>query len=136
MKDMNKNLYSEIKKGKLFKLSDVVIISGLIAVIAISYIFYAINRQSGNYAEIYGNGVLVKVMPLSVDAEYRYTDEEGGYNIIAVKDGKISVTEANCQDKICAFYPPQNAAGSMIICLPHKLVIIVKGEREFDETAG
>jgi hypothetical protein len=133
---MNKNFYSEIKKGKLFRLSDIVMISVLIFVIAVSFIFFAINKQRGNYAEIYADGVLVKAMPLSADAEYRYTDGEGGYNVITVKGGKISVAEANCRDKVCMFYPPQDAAGSVIICLPHKLVIIIKGEREFDETAG
>lgn len=120
-------LYNRIKEDKPFKKSDIIIIAALILVVA-AFIIIFYPRQSGSYAEIYGGGKLIKVMPLNNDDEFIYHYDANHKNIITVKEGKISVTYADCRDKICQNHIPANTAGSVIICLPHNLVIVVKGE--------
>lgn len=115
-----------IKKSKPFKITDLLICIILLAVIIIS-VFTLVPSGSGSYAEIYSGGSLVKTMYLNVDDTFRY-EYEGHYNIITVNGGKISVTGSDCRDKICANYPKTNTAESTIICLPNKLLIIVKGD--------
>ena len=45
--------------------------------------------------------------------------EDGGYNIVYVEHGRITVTDADCPDRICVHQ------GDIlpIVCMPHKLVI-------------
>ena len=52
-----------------------------------------------------------------------------GKNVVTVKDGSVSVTDADCRDKICVKSAPlkkDNAATSVIVCLPHKLIITLE----------
>lgn len=128
---MNK-LYYKIKNDKIFKIADIIFIAVLLIGILSIYFFTVNNRNSGAYAEIYNENKLVKTMSLNTDAEYTYIYNENEYNIITVKDGKISVTESSCNEKICINYPSTNTVGSTIICLPHKMLIIIKGEQEID----
>lgn len=134
---MKKNIYNDIKHGKrrLIKVFDIIFIVCLIAVIALAYGLTTQNK-SGSYAEIYSDGHLVKVMPLNTDGQYKCVYGDGDYNIIKVESGKISVTEASCNDEICMHYPPTDIAGSIIVCLPHKLFIVIKGDNGFDGVAG
>lgn len=49
-----------------------------------------------------------------------------GTNTIRVEDETISVTEADCPDKICVKTGKARNAGDVIACVPHKLLIEVK----------
>ncbi len=51
-----------------------------------------------------------------------------GKNIIEIVDEKIGMYEADCPDKVC--YVPEyvSKSGETIVCLPHRVVIEVKGE--------
>ena len=44
-----------------------------------------------------------------------------------VKDGKVSVTEADCPDKVCVNTGEISKSGDTIVCLPHKLVVEIEG---------
>ena len=122
---MNK-LYTEIKNSRPFRIMDAVIAAVLIGALVF---FVAFNRPAtGSYAEIYRAGKLVKTMPLNIDAVYEY-ECEGKTNTITVKDGKISVTDSGCPDKICM---NMSGAAGFIICLPHKLLIKICGNAEYD----
>ena len=79
------------------------------------------------------NGVEAARYPLDTDAEIRLESENGGYNILVIKDGKADVTEASCPDKICVNQHAVSKTGEAITCLPNKTVIeIVGGEQEVD----
>lgn len=117
-----------IKKSKPLSKTDLLICIAILAAAVFSAIF-AVPKGGGSYAEIYCGGSLVKTMYLNVNDTYRY-EYEGHYNIITVEGGKISVTGSDCEDGICRNYPSLNTAGGTIICLPNKLLIIVKGEYE------
>ncbi|MCH5206890.1 MAG: NusG domain II-containing protein [Oscillospiraceae bacterium] len=83
-------------------------------------------------AEIRQNGVLIKTVPLSEDAEFTVTCESG-FNTVAVKNGAISVTSADCPDKVCVKTGEISGGGIPIICLPHRLEItVINGESTVD----
>lgn len=82
-------------------------------------------------AEIYLNGELLKTVPLSEDCEF--TVESGlGFNVVTVSGGAVSVTEADCPDKVCVRTGAVSGAVP-IVCLPHRLEIrVVNGSEAVD----
>ena len=46
---------------------------------------------------------------------------------MVIADGTADVTQADCPDKICVDHAPISRDRETIICLPHKLVVEVKG---------
>ena len=124
-------LYENIKNNKPFKKTDVFFVAFLVVSILTLYII-TLPKNNGSYAEIYKGNELVKVMYLNTDSEFVYQFDEDHKNVITVKDGKIFVTESDCNDKICLHYHPSNKAGSTIVCLPHSLFIIIKGDDQLD----
>ncbi len=58
------------------------------------------------------------------------TDLNSGswYNVLLIKDGQASMTEADCPDLICVHHKPVSREGETIVCLPHKLVVEVTGK--------
>lgn len=82
-------------------------------------------------AEIYQNGVLIKKMPLSQDAEFTVSCESG-INVIKIENGAVRVDYADCPDKVCVNMGAVKGAVP-IVCLPHKLEIrVVDGEDSVD----
>ena len=81
----------------------------------------------------YGNSFLT--VRLDEDQEFTIASDDGGYNIVTVKDGKIAVTQADCPDQYCVRQGFCNQ-GEQIVCLPHNLVISFVGESEIDGAVG
>ena len=48
--------------------------------------------------------------------------------VILIKDGKVTMKEADCKDKICADHKAIEKSGETIVCLPHKVVIEIRSE--------
>lgn len=88
----------------------------------------------GSYAYIYQDGNLLDVVDLSqTDKPYEITvdykgKESEGYNIIRVENGKIGIKDADCPDKTCVHMGMTSSKNFPITCLPHKLIIQIKGE--------
>ena len=57
------------------------------------------------------------------------------YADLAVKDGKIAVTQASCPDHHCMARGFCNS-GAQIVCLPNRLVIEFLGDQEIDAAIG
>lgn len=87
-------------------------------------------------AEVYVNGSLYAALPLSEDREL-VVKTELGTNTVRVKDGAVSVVEADCPDKVCVHTGAVSKGNVPIICLPHKLEIkVVNGKADTDAKAG
>lgn len=76
------------------------------------------------------NGVIIRSLDLDEDTEILIGDRQKDYNVISVKDGKVSVTEANCADLICVKTGQMQTSGDIIACLPHGLIIYITEEAE------
>ncbi|MDR2132056.1 MAG: NusG domain II-containing protein [Clostridiales Family XIII bacterium] len=87
------------------------------------------------YAEVYEDGVLIRTLPLSEDFD-DIVNTNRGYNRIVVEAGGIRVAEADCASKTCVHIGTKRLPGEMIACLPHRLVIKIKGgEAPYDAIA-
>ena len=92
-------------------------------------------REASTHATVTSNGVLVKTVDLSRDQEFTVTGENGGTNVVTVKDGKIAVTEASCPDHYCRKRGFCDS-GADIVCLPNRLVIHFTQAQEIDAVIG
>ena len=61
---------------------------------------------------------------------------EYGYNLIEIGDGKVRVVEADCPDKLDVKQGYISKVGEVIVCLPNRLVIEIKGVSEETEIDG
>lgn len=83
-------------------------------------------------AEIILDGEVIREVPLTEDCEFT-VDCETGYNVIAVKNGEICISSADCPDKVCVRTGAISNGAVPIVCLPHRLEIkIVSGSSEID----
>ena len=113
----------------------IVIFALILIVCLIASFSFLMPSEASDRAEITSHGLLVKTVDLHVDQEFTVDTEDGGYNVITVKDGKIGVTEASCPDHYCMKRGYCNG-GTEIVCLPNRLVIRFLGEQEIDAIVG
>ncbi len=93
-----------------------------------SLIPLAINPSSAKkFAVIKVDGVIIRKLNLSVDETFT-VETSGGKNIVAIKNGAVSVVKADCPDKICMRRGAIKNSGEMIACVPHKVLIEIVGD--------
>ncbi|MDR1135610.1 MAG: NusG domain II-containing protein [Clostridiales Family XIII bacterium] len=120
----------------MFKRLDVIIIVAIMALALSSLAVSAVVRNMGSdkaaYAEIYIDGELERAVSLDEEADFT-VEAGGGYNRVVVEDGSVRIADADCGAKVCVHCGRQSIPGSMIACLPHRLVIKVTGDSEKEE---
>lgn len=55
---------------------------------------------------------------------------EKNYNLLLISSGQVSVSDADCPDRLCVRQKAISRKGENIICLPHKLVIQIESKEE------
>lgn len=86
-----------------------------------------LNRQRGAQVRVMIDGASQAVFSLDEDRTYPITTPEGT-NLLEIRGGKASITQADCPDGLCVKQGAVRYVGDSIICLPHKLVIEITGE--------
>lgn len=109
----------------MIKKADVLLAVAIIAVFGILIAAFFIFGPSAECAVIKQDGVIIARMPLDTDASHTVTHDTYGFNVIEVKGGKVSVSYADCRDKICVDHKPISQEGEIIVCLPHRLTVEV-----------
>ena len=51
-------------------------------------------------------------------------------HLIKIKNGQVSMKEANCRDLLCTHMPSIKKVGETIVCLPHRLILEIVSEKE------
>ncbi len=113
----------------------IVILSVLAAVLAAASALLLSAGSGSRVAQLIRDGEVIEEIDLSrVASEYSFTvtSEDGGYNIVTVRPGAIRVTEADCPDKICVEMGWLSDQAAPIVCLPHRLMIRLKGSADTD----
>lgn len=98
---------------------------GIALVSLAAMLFISMSQKQGDRVEISQNGVLLETLPLDKDAERRIVAENGGYNVVRIQDGQVSVTEASCPDQVCVHHGPTKQTADPIVCLPNRLEVKV-----------
>ena len=52
---------------------------------------------------------------------------EGGINRLIIENGRAWIAEADCPDGLCVKQGMISQKGQSVICLPHKLVVVIEG---------
>lgn len=119
------------KGGRKMKKTDLLLVAGALIIAGGIWFFYSAGAEKGKGVEITVDGESKAFLPLGEDDSIRI-DTDGGYNVITVKDGEVTVSEADCRDQICVEHKKIRKTGETIVCLPHKLVVTVTGDKPGD----
>lgn len=111
-----------IQKRELILVVSILAIAGLL-----SGIFYAGNRKPAEQVVVTADGKTVAVLDLHKDTEL-VIDGYGGTNLLVIKDGYVSITEASCPDHVCVRTGKIHKSGELIVCLPNLVVVTIEGE--------
>lgn len=122
-------------KGRIL----IIILSSIFALCIIALFIFDFLTPSSATAEIYSEDKLIKTIDLSkVTEPYEFAVENGDCeNIILIENGRISVKEANCPDKLCVNMGTIENGVYPIVCLPNKMVVkIIENNIGIDAIAG
>ena len=120
---------------KLIKKADIVLLIILLALGGLfSYGSMALSKP-GDTLVVTLNGKVYGTYPLSKNGTY--TVKDGSHiNKITIKDGKAQMTFSNCPGGKCLKDGRISKTNQSIVCLPHRLVLTVKGGDDgFDSIA-
>lgn len=113
---------------KLIRPWDIAAAAVIIAAAAAVYFLTGIFSAGDVRAVIVCGGETAAVIPLDRDGEYSFP--ETGEMVFTVQNGKISVTESDCHDKICMRTGSISRAGEAIICVPNRTAVTVESGSE------
>ena len=138
------------------KKADIGFLLGILALAFLALFFLQQHREKGSYMEVSYDGAalgkisiseqeeayylladgmmqkLVKEKDMEWTARLTQIEEEnqtGNYNIFMCRNGEVRMVKSNCPDLLCVHHYPVKTAGENIICLPHKVVIAITGEK-------
>ncbi|MCR5387886.1 MAG: NusG domain II-containing protein [Lachnospiraceae bacterium] len=116
-----------------FSKRDVIYLSCLLMIGIIFTIGIFAFSKKGNTLVIYVDGEIYGEYSLNSDETIEINDEFGN-NTVIIKDGEAYMVDADCPDGLCMKQGKISKAGQNIVCLPHRLVLEVKGDEkgEFD----
>lgn len=85
--------------------------------------------HEGTIAVISIDGEVYREIDLSLVTESYdiEIDTQYGHNTVHVEPGAISVSSADCPDGICVKQGRITTGGIPLVCMPHRLVIQIKG---------
>lgn len=120
---------------KTLKKLDIVIIILLFILSFTPNIIFSKTIYNSNklvYASIKVDGKLYDNIPLSTNKGEKKLNikSSSGNNSILIRDNNIKVISADCKDDLCVKQGEISKVGESIICLPHKLIIEIKGDEK------
>lgn len=114
---------------------DIIIIVLMITISIASlgiYKWYTNQVYGEKYLEISVKGELFKTLPLKEDSkeETLNINTDLGVNIVKISNGRVGIVDANCPDELCIKDGFISQPGEMLVCLPNKLVLEIKGQKQ------
>lgn len=82
----------------------------------------------GVAAEVAVDGRVVATLPLAQDTVLTVPGTQGG-NVVTVSGGRVSISAADCPDRLCVRHCAVWRTGESIVCLPHRVRVTVVGGR-------
>lgn len=112
---------------------DIILVLSLVIIAAAAFLIinYGV-KKNGKYVVIKVDGRVIKTLELDRETSIEVNGYQGGVNEIVIKDGKVSMTDADCPDKLCVKTGKISKTGETIVCLPHRVVVEIKGSQDDD----
>ncbi len=118
------------------RIADLWLVGGLLVVAVAAFLMLWLLTDAGDYVEVTVDGRVVASLPLDTDTTC-VIDGVGGQNTLVIADGKVTVSAADCPDKVCVRHRAIARTGESILCLPHKVAVrVVGGEPTVDAEVG
>ncbi|MCM1125137.1 MAG: NusG domain II-containing protein [Lachnospiraceae bacterium] len=115
---------------------DACLLAGMILLaLLIGVSFNFINKKEAGFAVVLQDGEEIARYPLSEEQAVTISGVEEGYNLLMISGGTAFVSDADCPDRLCVRQKAISRGGESIICLPHKLVILIESMEEGDVDA-
>lgn len=152
------DIMSSNKKHFMTK-ADILLISAILTIALIILLIFRLTRTQGSYANVSYDGMIIMQIPLSQSETkyYMLTESISGsyeeaqpicsieelsedewlnlqhpledYNVLLCLNGEVRMIESSCPDQICVHHSGICMAGENIICLPHKIVVEIIGDK-------
>lgn len=133
LNDVPKSLTKCTNNTRIKKLVYAIIISLIFLICSLIITCMNLSEAFSEKAEVYVDGNLYMTIDLRDKIYREYTVEtKYGYNVVCVSDGSIYIKSSDCPDKICVKTGAVSKSGKPIICLPHKLEIIITDSEIID----
>ena len=115
--------------------NDVIFTAALLVLLILAGLAFYLLRGEGDTVVVEIDGKVFGTYALSEDRTVEIRTGEGGeeLNLLVIRDGKAFMESATCPDGICADHKPIRREGESIVCLPHRVVIIVRATTEKNE---
>ena len=113
---------------KLVRAKDIAIIILILAAAAAAYFLTGVFSNGEACAVITHGSEAVAEISLRQDGTYSFP--ETGDMVFTVLNGKISVTESGCHDKICVRTGSISRVGEAIICVPNRTTVTIESNLE------
>ena len=124
------------KTGNKSVKKDIIIVAAVIVIGAALILLLFLLKKPGKTIVVSVDGKTVATYSISeeIDTVIRGV---GGWNRLVISQGKVSVSDADCPDKLCVNQGQISESPDSIVCLPHKLIVRVESEdRELDAVSG
>ncbi|MEG0156579.1 MAG: NusG domain II-containing protein [Anaerovoracaceae bacterium] len=119
-------------KKKYITFPDIILIIFLALLGLGATFFLSFSQKDGKMVQIYQEGKEYGTYPLSEDRKIPIQQGDQ-FNLVLIEGGHVSVEDSNCPGKDCVHQHHISQSNQVITCLPHKVVIEVKGgESQFD----
>ena len=111
------------------KKKDIIIIAlALLAALALYLVSQISLGAKASVVVVTVDGREVLRKPLAMENRYDIAQDDGSLNVIRVEDGAVFMEEANCRDGLCIRQGKMRNGAKTIVCLPHKVVVQLKGD--------
>jgi len=113
---------------KKLKFRDYLAIVLLILISIFTVMVYFIKLQystKGEYVSVYVDGKIRYSVSLSTNTTLEI-DTGNGINTLVIKDGEAYIESADCSGQDCVNHVPISRVGEQIVCIPHKLIIMIE----------
>ena len=112
------------------KKQDLYLLAAVMTAAAIIWILMRVFSGEASRVVVSVDGEVVGEYPLNSERQVDITGAQGGSNRLVIKDGRADIVEADCPDKLCVHEAPISKEGEALVCLPHRVVVTVRGEKE------
>lgn len=119
----------------MIKKLDIIIIAILLLLSFVPSVFIS-SKNNSNFSDIYAEiqvagKVIDKISFSNINEEKEIPiHTKYGDNIIRISKDGVYMYKADCPDKVCLKDGTITKFGQSLVCLPHKLIIEIKGVRE------
>lgn len=125
-----------MKHAKVNARQERILLLILLSVVLLSLILFALWHlfsEDAVFAVVTVSGKVYARLPLDTDGTLRI-EGVGGYNLLVVRDGEVSITDADCPSHDCvkqgAISPDTPLNLRVITCLPHEVTVTLRGGDE------